>query len=210
MSLPLTAVILALAVRHIPQLAIDIRHRHRPRTSRRRTAARGIWIVALYLAICIPALGRLARSQHLVGPLDTSGAMLLAVGLFLGLAGLWAIRSYYAEDISLCPGFRLVKTGAYGVVRHPIRLGLALESLGLALISHFWVLVVPWLGIVGLQAVRSWQEDVFLSEQLGEEAVRYQATVPAWNPSVGIWRQVAGAVRRRRAHRGVVSLRPRV
>ncbi len=190
MSLHLLAIAAALAVRHLPQWLVDLHHRGRVPAATRSTPVRCVYVALLYLAICVPSLLGLARGAGTSITATVFGLGAFGTGWSLGLTGLLTIRHYYAEDISICPGFKLVTTGIYGLIRHPIRLGLALEALGLTLMSGFYVLLPAWLAMAALQFVRSQQEDDFLREQLGDEAVQYQRRVSAVNLPLGIWRRL--------------------
>lgn len=184
------AIVVALSMRHLPQLLIDLRHRDRVPTATRPTPVRGAYVTLLYGAICAPSLLGLAEGAQAAVTAGALGVGAFGLGWALGLAGLLAIRQYYTEDISICPGFKLVRTGVYGLVRHPIRLGLALEALGLILMTELYVLLPVWLAMVALQLIRSRQEDDFLRQQLGDDAVQYQRYVPAVNLPLGTWRRL--------------------
>jgi len=190
MGLHFLAITAALAVRHLPQWLIDLHHIGRVRTATRPTPVGGVYVTLLYLAICLPSLLELARGVGTSITAMVSGLAAFGMGWSLGLTGLLAIRHYYAEDISICPGFKLVTTGIYRLIRHPIRLGLALEALGLALMSSSYALLLVWLPMVALQFVRSRQEDGFLREQLGDDATQYQRLVPGFNLPLGLWRSL--------------------
>ncbi|MGY5853800.1 MAG: isoprenylcysteine carboxylmethyltransferase family protein [Candidatus Thorarchaeota archaeon] len=82
----------------------------------------------------------------------------------------------------------VVDTGIYGVVRHPIYVGWALDALALMLISQHWITVLlgmlPFIVIVNYILV----EDRDNVEKFGEPYVQYSEYVPKMNFLVGVIR----------------------
>ena len=84
----------------------------------------------------------------------------------------------------------LIDRGLFGVIRHPLYLGVALWSLGLVLKIQ---LVLPaMLGIVafGCSWAASKKEDEFNVEKFGEGYQEYMTMVPAWNVLKGLGRRL--------------------
>jgi protein-S-isoprenylcysteine O-methyltransferase Ste14 len=84
----------------------------------------------------------------------------------------------------------LIDRGLFGVIRHPLYLGVALWSLGLVLRIQ---LVLPAvLGIVAFSC--SWaatkKEDEFNVEKFGEGYQAYMTMVPSWNVLKGLGRRL--------------------
>lgn len=80
----------------------------------------------------------------------------------------------------------LIDRGLFGVVRHPLYLGVALWSLGLVL--RIQLILPAVLGIVAFSC--SWmactKEDEFNVEKFGEDYREYMTMVPAWNALEGL------------------------
>lgn len=196
-------ILILLTVRHLPQLAIDVSNLRRQKIAICPTPARSEYIVLQYLAICICTLLSVQFGAHKPTLLDTVGFALFAFGVALGLAGILTLGRSYSVDISLRADFRLVTSGIYSLIRHPIRLGLIAEPLGLLMMSGMPILALPWVGMLCALIIRSRQEDVFLRHQVGIEVAHYQSTVPGHNLPLGIWLKVGGMLAARRGTRNM-------
>lgn len=128
-------------------------------------------------------------------PVRTSHAtrwMLLAGGLGLYLAGMGlavagrlALGSSYRPSSTLgarlAPNHRLVTSGPFAIVRHPMYLGLALAALGALAVYRTWSTVLFVLQVPVL-VVRAHREEELLARTFGAAWERYAALVPAWLP----------------------------
>ena len=79
----------------------------------------------------------------------------------------------------------VVRDGAYGVIRHPMYLGIALLFLGLPLVLNSWYSYGPSVAIIGLFVYRTRREDQMLQEGLAGYAdyskdVRYRLIPGIW------------------------------
>jgi protein-S-isoprenylcysteine O-methyltransferase Ste14 len=114
------------------------------------------------------------------------GRILKAVGVVLFLAGLsltfWARRTLGAmwgistsRQVKLLPNHRLIQSGPYAWVRHPMYLGWWVSVLGLLMIYRTWIL----LGIFCMSLVifyrRARLEESVLAGKFGEEWKSYVA-----------------------------------
>jgi protein-S-isoprenylcysteine O-methyltransferase Ste14 len=113
------------------------------------------------------------------------GLGLYLAGMGLALAGRIALGSSYRPSstlgVTLAASHRLVTSGPFAVVRHPMYLGLALAAIGALAVYRTWstmlfVLEVPVL------VVRARHEEELLARTFGEAWDRYAARVPAWLP----------------------------
>lgn len=150
-----------------------------------------------------------------VRPGHTARWMLLAGGLGLYLAGMGlavagrlALGSSYRPSstlgATLAPNHRLVTSGPFAIVRHPMYLGLALAALGALALYRTWstmlfVLQVPVL------VVRAHREEELLARTFGEAWEQYAARVPAWLPRGA---HPSGVVLPETADAGGASVRP--
>ena len=76
---------------------------------------------------------------------------------------------------------RLVTSGAFGLMRHPMYLGVILTSLGVLLLYRTWAALALAIMMFGLIA-RARREDKLLASEFGEEWSRYAALVAGWIP----------------------------
>lgn len=140
-----------------------------------------------YLLVCL----LLWRPQPL-DPSDGVRAACLIVGSLLGAAGfaLYASGRRSLGDMynlssslgtELFADHRLVVSGPYRVVRHPMYLGIALAAVGALLVYRTWTTVFVVLALPGL-GVKGRREDRLLAEQFGPAFDSYRASVPGWCP----------------------------
>lgn len=102
------------------------------------------------------------------------------VGLLsLGTGLLWWAHHHLAENFSGIvvrrEGQRLIETGPYARIRHPIYTAYLLNYVGGGLVSANWVLTfVPAALYAGMAALRMPQEEALLEEMFGEAYVAYR------------------------------------
>lgn len=143
-----------------------------------------------YLLVCIALWDPLPLE-----PSDAGRMVCLVVGGPLGLAGfalyLWgriALGDMYNVSSSLGSELfehhRLVVSGPYRFVRHPMYAGIALAVLGALLVYRTWTMVFALVALPGL-AVKAAHEDRLLAGELGEPFEAYRARVPGWIPRPG-------------------------
>jgi len=113
------------------------------------------------------------------------GALLYSSGLALFLWGRLALGEMYNVSSSfgaqLYAGHRLVTSGPFAFVRHPMYLGGQLAELGALLIYRTWATALIALNIPVL-FVRARQEEKALAAEFGDEWAEYSQRVPAWMP----------------------------
>lgn len=128
-------------------------------------------IVIAVLFICFPAMFVLSALDHRFGwssvpaPVCLVGDVLVAIGL--GLAMMVIVQnSYAAANVVVEEGQKLVSTGLYGLVRHPMYTGNVIMMLGVPLaLGSYWglVFVIPGLLVLDL---RIRDEEELLAQQL--------------------------------------------
>lgn len=133
-----------------------------------------------------------------------AGTLLGAGGLALYVAGRRALGEMYNVSSSLGSGLyaghRLVTTGVYGVVRHPMYVGLFLAGPGGLLVYRTWTFVFVMAALAGA-VVKARREDRLLAEEFGGAFDDYRRAVPAWIPHV----RRAGPAAPRPVRKGTVT-----
>ncbi|MFW5418767.1 isoprenylcysteine carboxylmethyltransferase family protein [Nocardiopsis sp. CNT-189] len=141
---------------------------------------------AALLSFAVPLLG---------GPLDAFSYRLtappaLALVAVLGCAmafRVWSIHSlgrFYRLFVHVAPGQRVVRTGPYGHVRHPLYLATLVQVsvLNLALVGNLAASALFVAGVAAGLAYRIRQEEAVLTAELGAEYADYAAVTPRLIP----------------------------
>ena len=164
-------------------------------TSLRQPRAEGRWLAAgtaafflMYGAAVLvylidPAWMAWSRVA-LPGALRWCGAPLMAVGAALHLWGTHHLGANLSITISTGAGHRLVTSGPYRRVRHPLYTGGMIESLGVCLLLADAAVTAGAAGFWVLVALRTAREEAILLETFGEAYRRYQGRVGRFLPRV--------------------------
>jgi protein-S-isoprenylcysteine O-methyltransferase Ste14 len=86
--------------------------------------------------------------------------------------------------VRLYAGHRLITTGPYALVRHPMYLAVVLAGLGALLIYRTWSMLFFSFNMFGL-VVRARREERALMAEFGEEWAEYARRTPAFVPRLG-------------------------
>ncbi len=113
------------------------------------------------------------------------GALLYLPGLSLVLWGRLALGKNYfvstAISAQLFTGHRLVTSGPYAFVRHPMYVGLLLAAWGSLLIYFTWT-TAYFAVFAPAVLMRSRREEIALAAEFGEQWTEYCKRVPAFFP----------------------------
>ena len=114
---------------------------------------------------------------------------IVPVAVRLPLAAVFFILSAYLSfrglgivfgEVRETPG--VIRTGVFGLVRHPIYLGEILLYLGFLSLNISLAAVVIWLLAIGFLHYLSRYEERLLIDRFGDEYRRYILEVPMWIP----------------------------
>jgi protein-S-isoprenylcysteine O-methyltransferase Ste14 len=140
--------------------------------------------VSLAAMVVISALGHRFGWGRVPTAMCLVGDVLVAVGL--GVVALVIIQnSYSAATVQVQAGQKVVSSGLYGLVRHPMYTGNVIMLIGIPLaLGSYWglVFVVPGLIVLGL---RIRDEEKLLTEELTgyreyTQEVRYRLVPGTW------------------------------
>lgn len=102
--------------------------------------------------------------------------VVLGVSAYLAWTGMSMVFGETREDPVV------IRTGVFGVVRHPIYLSEILLYLGLLLLSLSLAATVVWcIAIAFLHYISRWEEKLLLA-RFGEDYAQYMRDVPMWIP----------------------------
>lgn len=129
------------------------------------------------IPIRLPDVGRVAAL--------ITGAAAYAGGLALYVWGLQSLGAMFGPStgfaVRLYAGHRLVTTGPYAHIRHPMYLAVIAVSLGSLLLYRTWA-TLAFSGFVFGLRLRARREERILADEFADEWQAYAARVPAWLP----------------------------
>ena len=142
---------------------------------------------AFFIAIAI--LGWRPLPIQLTPPLRAAaslfGAILLLCGIALYIWGLHSLRSMFAPSsgfaVRIQAAHKLITSGPYAHLRHPMYLGVILATLGTLFLYWTWTGLFFAIAMFGL-IVRARREERLLADEFGAEWEAYAARVPMWLP----------------------------
>lgn len=156
-----------------------------------RAGALGAYLISggPYLAVCIllwhPLPLTLAGSVR--AATLAAGALLGAAGLFFYLWGRFALGDMYNVSSSLgselYASHRLVTSGPYRFVRHPMYLGIFIGALGALLVYRTWTTVFVIAALPGA-VLKARREDRLLAAEFGKAYDAYRRRTPGFVPRI--------------------------
>ena len=113
------------------------------------------------------------------------GALAYFPGLALMIWGRLALGDMYGVSsglgAQLYTGHRLITSGPYSIVRHPMYLGAQFAGLGSVLLYRTWATLFL-AAILPVMVVRARREEDALKAEFGKRWEAYACSVPAWIP----------------------------
>ncbi len=108
--------------------------------------------------------------------------ILTAVGAAFAIWARLYLGRNWSGTMTIKQDHKLIRSGPYAVVRHPIYAGLGLATLGTAIaIGEIRALAATGLVLVGLR-LKSRLEETFMTQQFGAEYARYKKDVRGMIP----------------------------
>mgnify|MGYP005850981129 CR=1 FL=1 len=172
-------------------------HGPRGRATRRLPAVSRMFLQGsflFYVAMSVVSVGLLYRLWRPIRPMPSAservgalvlGSLLYFPGVALLLWGRLAMGRMHAVSTSfgaqLYADHRLVTSGPFALVRHPMYLGGILAEVGALLLYRTWATLLIVLNAPVLVR-RAGIEERLLAEQFGEQWEEYRRRVPAWMP----------------------------
>ena len=101
--------------------------------------------------------------------LGFTGVALTWVGIGLALWARWHLGQYWSARITIKEDHKLIRTGPYARLRHPIYSGLDLAAIGSAIAIDRWRCVVGVCLIILAHSIKAKREEAMLSAQFGAD-----------------------------------------
>jgi protein-S-isoprenylcysteine O-methyltransferase Ste14 len=113
------------------------------------------------------------------------GVAALAAGLGVAVWARIHLGGNWSSVVTLKKDHELIRTGPYGLVRHPIYTGLLLALLGTVVALGEWRGLIALAFFIGGFLLKLKREERFLGELFGAQYQRYRVEVPALIPRLG-------------------------
>lgn len=112
-------------------------------------------------------------------------AFLVVVLAYVVFVAILRVNPFLSRFAEIQPGQRVVTTGPYRVVRHPMYASFGLQMLAIPVALGSWPALVPAVFLVGLLVLRTKKEDAMLRAGLAEygayaERTRYRLVPGVW------------------------------
>jgi protein-S-isoprenylcysteine O-methyltransferase Ste14 len=144
----------------------------------------GHWVLWQSVLMCaVVAGGVLWRGQWHARSTTLGGLFLFLIGAGCGLVGTAGLGRNLSPFPKPLPGGRLVQTGIYGVVRHPLYVAVFCLSLSWALLWGSWPALFVALTLAPFFDAKARREEHWLREQFSDYA-RYEQRVKRFIPWV--------------------------
>lgn len=136
-----------------------------------RYGVMAIEVIGFYLLFSGDAgIGVLAR-QVVVRTFDLRllGVVLIWIGIAIALWARWHLGQYWSGRITIKEGHKLIRTGPYARLRHPIYTGLVLAAMGTAMEIDRWRGVASVCVILLGFCIKARREEALLTKEFGAE-----------------------------------------
>ena len=156
---------------------IENRGGKQSKRSQRKTADRGTYLIASITLVASPAIAILlgyARIAILPSWLFYPGLATYVLGIAFSSWAVFTLGQFYAPIVQVQFDHRVIESGPYRLIRHPIYAGGLLQFFGFGLALQSWASLLVLLVGVGLgYANRIGIEEKFLVSELGDDYVEY-------------------------------------
>lgn len=109
------------------------------------------------------------RAFDLPHELRLSGAVLIWIGIALALWARWHLGQYWSGRITIKEDHKLIRTGPYARLRHPIYSGLELAAIGSAIAFDRWRCMLGVCVIIIGFWIKAKREEALLGSQFGKD-----------------------------------------
>ena len=142
----------------------------------------GFWVLGQSVLLCVVVAGGVFyRNQWHSLALTYVGAFLLLIAAGCGLAGAASLGRNLTPFPKPSAGSRLVQTGIYGLMRHPLYTAVFCGSAGWALVRESWPALIAALALAPLLDAKARREERWLRQRYADYE-RYEQRVRRFIP----------------------------
>lgn len=103
-----------------------------------------------------------------------TGIALTCVGIAIAIWARYCLGVYWSARVTLKEDHRLIRSGPYAFVRHPIYTGMLLGTVGAALVAGEWRGVLAVALLLAAHSRKALREEALLTTEFGEEYASYR------------------------------------
>ena len=103
-----------------------------------------------------------------------AGIALTTLGVAIAIWARYCLGQYWSARVTLKEGHRIIRSGPYAFVRHPIYTGMLLAAIGTSLVIGEWRGVLGVVVMLAAHTHKALREQVLLTSELGEEYASYR------------------------------------
>ena len=131
----------------------------------------GLWVLGQGVLFCGVILGVLRwHGQWQSESSILGGSLLLLVSAVCGMAGTISLGRNLTPFPKPTAGVSLVRTGIYGLIRHPLYVAVFCGALGCALVCRSWPALAAALALAPLFDAKARREECWLRQRFPEYA----------------------------------------
>ena len=112
------------------------------------------------------------------------GLFMVAVGLAFAVWARVHLGRNWSGRVTVKEDHELIRTGPYGIVRHPIYTGMLFAILGTAIAFGEWRGLIAFGLLTASLILKLKMEERFMGETFGDQYARYRGEVPALIPFI--------------------------
>jgi protein-S-isoprenylcysteine O-methyltransferase Ste14 len=114
-----------------------------------------------------------------------TGIIVTWFGVGISIWARYCLGVYWSARVTLKEGHRLIRSGPYAFVRHPIYTGMLLGCVGAALVAGEWRGVLAVVLLLAAHSRKALREERLLAMEFGEEYAAYRRSTGFLFPRLG-------------------------